>query len=266
MTTTAEFGFTQLFTHVVGEIAKAVSERGGETVQQQFARSQAAMHMIMSFLPRDVIEAMLAGHCVMLHETMTASVHDTLVGEQDAARRATRSNIVALNKEFNSNLGHLERYQARPALGTRDAQEARPAERAAAGPTAAPQAAPKAAPKDTPANVPQAPKPAVETPVPQARSDTPVSVAQAELNWLETHDPDGEMDYHPSPEMLAACQENPEAMAALAAGDPERWAKALGIAAPSAAFLEAARAPGGPFDPNATGPWPAGVLTRRAKT
>ena len=87
MASTPGFGFNELFTHVVGEIAKAVCERSGETAQQQFARSQAAVHMILGFLPRDVIEALLAGHCVMLHETMLAGVHDTLLGEADAMRR-----------------------------------------------------------------------------------------------------------------------------------------------------------------------------------
>jgi hypothetical protein len=55
---------------------------------------------------------------------------------------------------------------------------------------------------------------------------------------------------------VAKCQANPEAMTALAAGDPARFARALGIAAPGEAFLEAAQSPGSPFDPQSNGPWP----------
>src|SRR5450755_1789227 len=94
------FGFQELFTHIVGDMAKAVSERNGETKQQQFARSSAAVYTIMGLLPRDAIEAMLAGHCVMFHELITDSVHDTLRGELDTHRRATRSTIVAMDKAF----------------------------------------------------------------------------------------------------------------------------------------------------------------------
>src|ERR1700723_398946 len=133
MASTPEFGFNELFASVIGAIAKALCERSGETAQQQFARSQAAVHMIMAFLPRDVIEALLAGHCVMLHETMLAGVHDTLLGEADAMRRSTRSALIAMNKEFNGNLGHLERYQARPVLGRREAPAMPPAEVTTAG-------------------------------------------------------------------------------------------------------------------------------------
>ena len=99
------FGFEELFSFVIGDMAKAICERKGETQAQQFARCQAAVHMIMGFLPRDVIEVMLAGHCVMLHEVMIVDVHGCLCGEVATARRT----LVALNKAFNDNLDRLER-------------------------------------------------------------------------------------------------------------------------------------------------------------
>jgi hypothetical protein len=242
MAATPEFGFNELFASVIGDIAKAVGERNGETAQQQFARSQAAVHMIMGFLPRDVIEALLAGHCVMLHETMLASVHDTLSGEADAMRRSTRSALIAMNKEFNANLGHLERYQARPVLRRRDAPAMKPAEVTTAGTATAPHTV-------------------AEPPMPSTMQEMPPQPAQADIfSSVAQQEPD---EFHPSPAMLAECQANPEAMAALAAGDPERFAKALGIAIPAEAFLEAANTPGSPFDPHATGPWPAHKISGR---
>jgi hypothetical protein len=259
MATSQQYGFNELFAHLIGEIAKSVCERSGETAQQQFARSQAAVHMIMGFLPRDVTEALLAGHSLVLHEMMLASVHDTLHGEADATRHATRSGLIAMNKEFNNNLALLARYQARPAAGRRDIAEPRPdgVITAKTGATLTPAAATL-----KPA-VPQAPTPSQHTPAQSTQADTAGSVAQKELDWLAEHDPEARMQYHPSPAVLAACQANPEAMAAMAAGDPERWAKAMGIAIPDEAFLAAANTPGSPFDPNATGPWPASTASKR---
>jgi hypothetical protein len=118
------FSFQELFTYVIGDMAKALAERTGETPDQHFIRSKAAAHMILGFLPRDVTEVMLAGHCVMLHEFMLANAVSTLRGDADPKGRGPRSNIVGLNKAFNDNLDRLERYRRRPAEGTRDGPEA----------------------------------------------------------------------------------------------------------------------------------------------
>jgi hypothetical protein len=124
MDTKPTLGQTELLTHIVGDIAKAVSEREGESRQRQSDRVQAATGTIMSFLPRDAIEAMLAGHCVMFHELIVDSVHFTLRGEEAATRRATRSSIVAMDKAFGNNFTRLERYRTRHAEGSADVQPA----------------------------------------------------------------------------------------------------------------------------------------------
>src|SRR5882757_7389802 len=107
-----QFGFKELFTHVIGDVAKAVCERPNESKQHQFMRTQAAIHMILDLQPRDMIEAMLSGHTVMFHALVTDSIHDTLQGQVDTMRRPTRANIVALDKAFHTNLSRLEHYQA----------------------------------------------------------------------------------------------------------------------------------------------------------
>ena len=136
MDTQPALGFRELFARVVGDIAKAVCEREGETEQQQYARSEAAAHMIMGFLPRDLIEAILAGRCVMFHELAVDSAHDALRGEPEATRRAARRGVIAMDKAFANNLRQLERYQLRPATDRRDGPEARPEERKAEEQTA----------------------------------------------------------------------------------------------------------------------------------
>lgn len=121
------FTFQDLFTSVVADMAKAVSERSGEPQEQQFVRSRNAAHMLMGFLPRDVPEAILAGHCVMLHEIMTANVHTTLCTDAEPVRRGADGSVTALNKAFNDTLDRLWRQQKRPAEGSRDMPEQQPA-------------------------------------------------------------------------------------------------------------------------------------------
>ncbi len=107
------FTLRDLLTHIVGDIAKAVSARPGETPQDRVRRIQAASHMVMSFQPRDAVEAMIACHCVIFHELIVDTVQHTLSGEDGAASRLTRSSILAMDKAFGNNLTRLQRYRAR---------------------------------------------------------------------------------------------------------------------------------------------------------
>jgi hypothetical protein len=92
---------------IASETAKAVSERTGETRQQQNTRGHTATQAVLSFQPNDVVEAMIASHCVMLHEMMVADVHRALCAQEPA----TRSHIVAMDRAFGNNLNHLRRRQ-----------------------------------------------------------------------------------------------------------------------------------------------------------
>ena len=124
MDTQPAFGLQELLTHIVGGVATAIGERQGESRQQQFDRTQAAAHMMMAFMPRDAVETMISGHCVMFHEMMVDSVHDTLRGEATPAHRAARASIVAMDKAFGNNLARLERYRRRQAAGRLDVPDA----------------------------------------------------------------------------------------------------------------------------------------------
>ena len=117
----APLSFKALFSHIIADMARALCERSNETKEQRFVRVQAVTQMILGLLPRDVVEAMLAGQTVMFHELMTDSIHDTLQGQIDTMRRATRANIVGLNRAFHMNLEKLAHYQLRPSQGTREA-------------------------------------------------------------------------------------------------------------------------------------------------
>lgn len=124
MDTQPPFGLQQLLRHIVGDMARAVSQRHDELPPRQFARAQAAAQAILAFGPRDAIEAMIAGHCMMFHELIVDSVQITLRGEVDSTRRATRSGIVAMDRAFGANLVRLERYRTRHAGTPENTQRA----------------------------------------------------------------------------------------------------------------------------------------------
>jgi hypothetical protein len=205
METQPEFGFKELFTHLIGDMAKAVAERPGESQQQQGTRIQAATYMVVGLQPRDVIEAMLAGHCMMFHELLVDSMRNTMRGEADQVRRATRANIVTMNQAFDNCLSRLEYFQTRPSEGRRDAAE-------------------------------------------NAQSETgePAARAQREVFGPGTGTKPGARKaeatavFTPSQEAIDACVVSPEAMAALDAGDPVRFARAMGIKEPGTADVAAA--------------------------
>jgi hypothetical protein len=69
----------------------------------------------------------------------------------------------------------------------------------------------------------------------------------------------------PSPEATAACEANPEAMAALQSGDPVGFARAMGIEHPCEAFLTAASTKGSPFDPHSSGSWATSTIAPAPK-
>jgi hypothetical protein len=255
MDTISAFGFEACCAAIVGDMARTLAERNGEAPEQQFARAQAAVHMIMGLLPRDVIEALLASHCVMFHELMVDSAHVTLCAREAKARRPEVHTLIALNKAFCGNLDHLRHYQKRPAEGNREAQagiDEAPASVAAAREPAVPVETTQALASTDPDQMAAVQPP----PVAPAGSAPAVSGldAPAAVN-------------RPTAAAVAAGSVNPAAAAtAIQAGDAAGFARALGIEQPSPAFLAAANAAGSPFDPNASGPWPENFCLGKPKT
>ena len=229
METQPEFGFKELAAYVVGDMAKAVSERVGETREQQAVRSQAAAYMVMGLMPRDVIETLLAGHCMMFHELTVDSIRNTLRGEADKVRGTSRSSIVTMNKTFDHCLARLEYYQTRPSQGRRDVPE-----------TAAAKALDAAGSGDGATR----PEGSGEVRKPDPRAAAPVAeagdVAAGTRPDAAASETEEMAVFHPSAEAIAACRANPEAMAALDACDPARFARAMGVEQPSTAYIAAA--------------------------
>jgi hypothetical protein len=244
METISPFSFEACCAPMVGDMAKVLSERNGETPGQQLARAQSAIRMIMGFLPRDVIETMLASHCVMFHELMVDCLHDGFRTEERTARRAELNGLIPLNKAFCGTLDHLKRSQKRPADRSREDAPGTPvAVQPAPRPVADVVRQQRAA---EPAGTSQAPAPAALDPM-SARQPSPVDPAPvAPVPTI----------YRPTAEAIDRCHGKPAARGAFHAGDPVGLAQAMGIEQPSEASLAAANTPGSPFDPGSSAPSP----------
>jgi hypothetical protein len=191
--------------HVIRDVAKALSNRAGESPAECNRRLVTTTYAILAFQPRDEVEGMLAGQCVIFHELIVDAAHSTLSGEDKAKHRATRNSIVTMDKGFGTALATLERYKKRTEQASSEAcEEAIVTETDIADRVLRHQAA----------------RPAAQTAPPAG--PRPVSFS--------------------SPESIAECLANPEALAALAAADPRQFALKMGGAHPDGAYLKAASA------------------------
>src|ERR1700692_1106351 len=108
-----ETGFTMLT--AMGEITRAVIEtvadRPGDSPARRLAppptppagrppRQQTTASTMMSFLPRDPVETMLAGQCVIFDHLLRDGAHDTLRGQQQDIKLRARPQILVAGKSF----------------------------------------------------------------------------------------------------------------------------------------------------------------------
>ena len=109
-----EFGFQQLVSELLRGVAGAVADRPGQTEAQRFARHQTAIFSVMALLPRDAMEAMLAGQCVMIDHLLRDAVSDLLRSETAAGKLRIRTQVTALGRQFLKHLEQFCRMRARP--------------------------------------------------------------------------------------------------------------------------------------------------------
>lgn len=140
-------GFT--FETAMGEICQGVIEtvadRPGDSEAKRFARHQTTAWTMMSMRPRDPLETMLAGHCVIFDHMLREGARDLLRGQSEQIRLRARPQVHASGKLFIVHLDKFEQMARRPAdqLAVRAP---------AAGPEPADEAPPNVA-DEAPANV-----------------------------------------------------------------------------------------------------------------
>jgi hypothetical protein len=122
----SEFGFEQLITELLRGLADAIADRPGETEAQRFARHQTAIFSVMAFMPRDAMETMLAGQCVMFDHLMRDAARDLLRNEAEPVKRRIRTQLTGLGRSFLNLLAEFRRLQSRAGQQTAASAHAKP--------------------------------------------------------------------------------------------------------------------------------------------
>lgn len=167
-------GFTMM--NVMGEIRRkvveAVADRPEDTSASRFVRQAATVLTLTAFLPRDPVEAMLAGHCVVFDNLLLDSARDILHGQPIEMKLRTRNQSLAFGKQF---LAQIEKFEQRQSRLTDQPAIRAPVEKAASmsfGP-----GAPGEAPTATETDRPQAGAAPDGRSTPEVRPETPPLVA-----------------------------------------------------------------------------------------
>jgi hypothetical protein len=144
---TPDTGFT--FQDAMGEICKGVidtvGERPGESGARRMVRQRTVALTMMSFLPRDTLETLLAGQCVIFDNLMHDGARVSLRGPPENMRLRACAQIHVSAKMFLAHLNKFQELQDRQA----DKLAFQPEARAAAA-----EPAPESAPPPTPAPTP----------------------------------------------------------------------------------------------------------------
>jgi hypothetical protein len=98
-------------------VIEAVAERPGETAAMRSIRRQTVAHTVTSFQPRDPLEAMLAGQCVIFDQVFRDAMRASTRGQPAATTFRTRSQIHGTGRMF---LAHLKVFMAMHAVQVED--------------------------------------------------------------------------------------------------------------------------------------------------
>ena len=111
----ANTGFT--FQSAMGEITRGVietvAERPGDSETRRALRHQTTAWSMESFMARDPVETMLAGHCVIFHHMLHDYARDMLRGQPEEIKLRAYSSIHGSGKMFLAHLSKFEQLQTR---------------------------------------------------------------------------------------------------------------------------------------------------------
>jgi hypothetical protein len=104
------FDVATIATPALAGIVRALSDRDDQTEAERLVKASSAVDVIMSFLPRDVIELTLAGQAVLFNELLADGAHDALRGMAGATKQRCHSTLVSMGRLVQ---GHLDRLEKR---------------------------------------------------------------------------------------------------------------------------------------------------------
>jgi hypothetical protein len=115
MTPDPDFGYEHLMTELIRGVIHTVADLPGLTEAQRLLRHQTTVYAIMGLQPRDAVETMLAGHCVIYDHLLRDGARDLLRGQAEQIKLRARPSIHGSRKMFLTALATLSKMQLRPA-------------------------------------------------------------------------------------------------------------------------------------------------------
>ncbi len=111
MTPDPNFGFEQVAIELIRGVVDIVAACPGMAEDQRFIKQQTVVHGVMGFQPRDPVEVMLAGQCVIYDNILRDAARDLLHGQDEPLKARARTGTLASGKLFLSTFAVLRRMQ-----------------------------------------------------------------------------------------------------------------------------------------------------------
>lgn len=113
MTPDPNFGFEQVADAIIRDVVNTVADLPGLSPEQHGARSQATFRAVMAFQPRDAVEVMLAGQCVIYDHLLHDDVRDARRGGAEDRKLHGLQGTLAIGRVFLATFHTLQRRQKR---------------------------------------------------------------------------------------------------------------------------------------------------------
>jgi hypothetical protein len=109
------FGHEQIVTELIRGVLDTVADNPLHSPERRASVTQTVVSSLMSYNPRDPIETMLAGQCIVYDAVMRDGARDLLRGQAELLKLKARPGILAAGKIFLETTEMIVRMQGRAA-------------------------------------------------------------------------------------------------------------------------------------------------------
>jgi hypothetical protein len=107
------FGHEQIVTELIRGVLDTVADNPNHSPERREATRQTVVCSLMSYNPRDAIETMLAGQCIVYDAVMRDGARDLLRGQAELIKIKARPGILAAGKIYLDTTEMIVRMQGR---------------------------------------------------------------------------------------------------------------------------------------------------------
>ena len=120
---TTQFDASDLAHILLDGVMGALTARGDLTPEQKQTRARGLWAVVANCEPRDAIQTMLVGQCLLFNEMIADGGRDVLVGMMDTLKSRAQSNLNGLSRALQQNIAMLVRLRDKSAAAVAVTQE-----------------------------------------------------------------------------------------------------------------------------------------------